>query len=94
MLFMFGFGWGVAGAALATTLSQYVCFVVMFSLLWRNKILDPHHLLLRPVWAQWAPMLKVWPALSEFVLPLLDRKQGDHISSLQASLPENVSLGS
>jgi putative MATE family efflux protein len=30
-IFIFGFGWGIAGAAIATTLSQGVSFIVLFS---------------------------------------------------------------
>lgn len=57
--FIFKFQWGVAGAALATTGSQYICAGMMFYLLVRNKILQPRHLAIRPVWEEWVPMLRV-----------------------------------
>ena len=59
LLFMFVFGWGVAGAALATSLSQYMSAAIMLALLIQKGWLQPRHLLHRPSWALWAPLLKV-----------------------------------
>lgn len=38
-IFIFTFGWGIAGAAIATTLSQVVTFIVLFSMYVRRKAL-------------------------------------------------------
>lgn len=60
MLFMFVFGWGVAGAALATSASQYISAAIMLMLQVRNGMLQLHHVLERPLWHDWAPLIKVW----------------------------------
>ncbi|KAK9798507.1 hypothetical protein WJX73_004686 [Symbiochloris irregularis] len=62
--FIFKFRWGVSGAALATTGSQYICAGIMFYLLVRNKILQLRHLAIPPALADWTPMLKAGAALA------------------------------
>ena len=59
MLFMWQFGWGVAGAALATTASQYISCAVLLYLAIKKDMLRPKDLLLRFPLGQWRPLLKV-----------------------------------
>lgn len=63
ILFIFGLGWGVAGAALATSLSQYVGVAAMLYLLQRKRVLNFAHMLHIPSISDVAPLLWVRPCL-------------------------------
>lgn len=56
---MFVLGWGVAGAALATTASQYASFSVMYYLMVKKGILQQRHMRQIPKLAQVLPILQV-----------------------------------
>ena len=62
---MFVLGWGVAGAALATTASQYASFAVMYYLMLKKGILRQQDMRTVPGLAQILPILQVWQLLSE-----------------------------
>jgi Na+-driven multidrug efflux pump len=59
IVLIFGLGWGVAGAALATSFSQYVGVAAMLALLHRRRILDFADLRIVPSLADIAPLLWV-----------------------------------
>ena len=59
LLFIFGLGWGVAGAALATSVSQYVGMAAMLYLLHRKRILNFGDMLRIPSIRDIAPLLWV-----------------------------------
>ncbi len=59
IVFIFVFGWGVAGAALATSASQYVGMAAMLYLLKRRRILNFAHLRHVPSISEIAPLLSV-----------------------------------
>lgn len=59
MVFIFGFGWGVFGAALATSVAQYLAFAVLFVLLLERKMLYLKDLARLPSIMEFAPLLKV-----------------------------------
>ncbi len=59
LLFVFGLGWGVVGAALAPAIGQYVGLAVMVGLLIREKALFAADLRHIPTLAEVAPLLKV-----------------------------------
>lgn len=59
LIFIFGLGWGVAGAALATSFSQYVGVAAMLVLLHRRRILDFSDLRIVPSLSDIAPLLWV-----------------------------------
>jgi Na+-driven multidrug efflux pump len=59
IIFIFGLGWGVAGAALATSFSQYVGVAAMLVLLHRRRILDFADLRNVPSLSDIAPLLWV-----------------------------------
>lgn len=64
ILFIFGLGWGVAGAALATSVSQYVGVGAMLFLLHRKRILNFADMLRIPSIGDVAPLLRVnFPSL-------------------------------
>ena len=63
ILFIFGLGWGVAGAALATSVSQYVGMAAMLFLLHRKRILNFADMLHIPSIGDVAPLLRVTPPL-------------------------------
>ena len=56
---MFVLGWGVAGAALATSASQYASFAVMYYLMLKKGILQQQDMRTVPGLAQVMPILKV-----------------------------------
>lgn len=56
---MFVLGWGVAGAALATSASQYASFAVMYYLMVKKGILQQRHMTQIPKLAQVLPILQV-----------------------------------
>lgn len=56
---MFVLGWGVAGAALATSASQYASFAVMYYLMLKKGILQHQNMRTVPGLAQVLPILKV-----------------------------------
>ena len=58
---MFVLGWGVAGAALATTASQYASFAVMYYLMLKKGILQQKHMQTVPRLDQVLPILQVNP---------------------------------
>ena len=60
--FMFRLGWGVAGAALATSASQYLALGVMLYMLVRKGMLQPRDLRQVPGWREVLPLLRVSPA--------------------------------
>lgn len=59
---MFVLGWGVAGAALATSASQYASFAVMYYLMLKKGILQQQDMRNVPGLAQVMPILKVCTA--------------------------------
>ena len=59
--FMFRLGWGVAGAALATSASQYLALGVMLYALVRKGMLQPQDLRQVPGWREVLPLLRVSP---------------------------------
>ena len=59
---MFRLGWGVAGAALATSASQYLALGVMLYMLVRKGMLQPKDLRQVPGWREVLPLLRVSPA--------------------------------
>ena len=61
---MFGLGWGVAGAALATSASQYASFAVMYYLMLKKGILQQQHMRTVPGLAQVLPILQVLQSIS------------------------------
>lgn len=61
IIFIFVFGWGVAGAALATSASQYVGMAAMLYLLNRRRILNFADLRHVPSISDIAPLLRVRP---------------------------------
>jgi MATE family multidrug resistance protein len=61
IIFIFVFGWGVAGAALATSASQYVGMAAMLYLLNRKHILNFADLRHVPSISEIAPLLRVRP---------------------------------
>ena len=56
---MFVLGWGVAGAALATSASQYASFAVMYFLMLKKGILRQQDMATVPGLAQVLPILQV-----------------------------------
>ena len=56
---IFGLGWGVAGAAIATSVSQYASLLVMCRMLLKKDMLQAEHLRQPPSKAQVAPLLRV-----------------------------------
>ncbi|BDA43468.1 Protein DETOXIFICATION 44, chloroplastic [Coccomyxa sp. Obi] len=64
ILFIFGLGWGVAGAALATSFSQYVGVGAMLFLLHRKRILNFADMLRIPSFGDVAPLLRAGLAVS------------------------------
>lgn len=56
---MFVLGWGVAGAGIATTASQYASFAVMYYLMVKKGILQQRHMARVPSLGQVLPILKV-----------------------------------
>eukprot|EP00882_Tetradesmus_deserticola_P004741 GHRQ01004996.1.p1 GENE.GHRQ01004996.1~~GHRQ01004996.1.p1 ORF type:complete len:364 (+),score=144.71 GHRQ01004996.1:1474-2565(+) len=56
-LFILGFKWGVAGAALAATISQWVSCVMLLSLMFRRQLLRAADLLQPPRWHEVVPYL-------------------------------------
>ena len=56
---MFVWGWGVAGAALATTASQYASFAVMYYLMLNKGILRQQDMQTVPRLHQVLPILQV-----------------------------------
>lgn len=56
---MFVLGWGVAGAALATSASQYASFAVMYYLMLRKGMLRQQDMAAVPGLAQVLPILQV-----------------------------------
>lgn len=57
LLFIGGFGWGVAGAAWATIIAQFVSAALAFGTLCRVK--GPHRLIARDVRFHWEPLQEV-----------------------------------
>ncbi len=68
ILFIFGLGWGVAGAALATSFSQYVGVGAMLYLLHRRRILNFADMLRIPSFGDVAPLLRVQSPSSHALL--------------------------
>lgn len=56
---MFVLGWGVAGAAIATTTAQYASFAVMYYLMLKKGILRQQDMATVPGLAQVLPILRV-----------------------------------
>uniref|UniRef100_A0A383W375 Protein DETOXIFICATION n=1 Tax=Tetradesmus obliquus TaxID=3088 RepID=A0A383W375_TETOB len=56
-LFILGFDWGVAGAALAATISQWVSCVMLLSLMFKRQLLHAADLLQPPRWHEVSPYL-------------------------------------
>jgi Na+-driven multidrug efflux pump len=52
-----GFDWGVAGAALAATISQWVSCVMLLSLMFKRQLLHAADLLQPPRWHEVVPYL-------------------------------------
>ena len=63
ILFIFVFGWGVAGAGAATSIGMCVNAVVLYSGIIQKKLLQPSHLLQPPTWRRLRPMLRTGVAL-------------------------------
>ena len=63
IIFIFVFGWGVAGAALATSASQYVGMAAMLYLLNKKRVLNFADLRHMPSISEIAPLLRVSRAL-------------------------------
>lgn len=63
IIFIFVFGWGVAGAALATSASQYVGMAAMLYLLNKKRVLNFADLRHMPSVSEIAPLLRVSRAL-------------------------------
>ena len=59
IIFIFVFGWGVAGAALATSVSQYVGMAAMLYLLNKKRVLNFADLRHVPSVSEIAPLLRV-----------------------------------
>ncbi len=59
IIFIFVFGWGVAGAALATSASQYVGMAAMLYLLNKKRVLNFADLRHMPSVSEIAPLLRV-----------------------------------
>jgi len=59
LLLIFVFNMGVAGAAIATSVSQYVSVAVLLSMLVKRGMLRPAHLLRRPPRSELVMFLKV-----------------------------------
>jgi Na+-driven multidrug efflux pump len=57
MLNTAGFDWGVAGAALAATISQWVSCVMLLSLMFKRQLLHAADLLQPPRWHEVVPYL-------------------------------------
>lgn len=55
---VFGLGWGVTGAALATSLSHWATLLVLLGAVMRKGYLRPADLARPPAWAEVAPMLR------------------------------------
>ena len=69
LFLMFGLGWGVAGAAIATSVSQYISFAILYWKMRTSKMLYASHVRDVPSRENVTPFLKVrwlWP----FQLPL------------------------
>mmetsp|Transcript_17433 Transcript_17433/g.52263 ORF Transcript_17433/g.52263 Transcript_17433/m.52263 type:complete len:588 (-) Transcript_17433:751-2514(-) len=64
LILIFVFGLGVAGAAIATTISQYVSCTVLVGMLIKRKMLDPADLLARPPQSELLNFLKAGVSLS------------------------------
>ena len=60
IILMFGFGWGIAGAALATSVAQYISFFILYWQLRRKKMLQARHIRTKPKKDSIQPLLKVW----------------------------------
>ncbi|KAK3278036.1 multi antimicrobial extrusion protein [Cymbomonas tetramitiformis] len=64
VVLIFGCGYGVAGAAAATTASQWFAAIGLVVLLIRQGRLDVGHLRRRPTWAKMSPLLSAGAAIS------------------------------
>lgn len=60
IILMFGFGWGIAGAALATSAAQYISFAILYWKLRSKKILQARHIRTKPKRDSIQPLLKVF----------------------------------
>lgn len=58
ILLVFGLGWGVVGAALATSLSHWVTIAILFAMVVKKGYLRPNDLARPPTWQAVAPMLR------------------------------------
>lgn len=56
---MFGFGWGIAGAALATSVAQYISFFILYWKLRSKQMLQARHIRTKPKKDSIQPLLKV-----------------------------------
>lgn len=59
LFLMFGLGWGVAGAALATSASQYISFGLLYARMLSKGMLLPEDMQRLPPWATVKPFLAV-----------------------------------
>ncbi len=68
IIFIFVFGWGVAGAALATSASQYVGMAAMLYLLNKKRVLNFADLRHMPSVSEIAPLLRVSQVLGHIIM--------------------------
>lgn len=64
LILMLGFGWGVVGAAAATTISQFAGTIVLWVLLFRKGVVTWDAFKAVPSWAEVAPLIRAGFALS------------------------------
>lgn len=84
IIFIFVFGWGVAGAALATSASQYVGMAAMLYLLNKKRILNFADLRHVPSVSEIAPLLQVSQALLLPSIPCADIKNAMNHNAVPA----------